>query len=222
MVASWKYESVPSPWGEVAVVWRVGGEEGGVKVAAIILPSEKNGPEGVWKRRFPGIVRENSPAIRLFCADLQRALKGQAVRFSLDLLDMASKTDFEKKVLAACSGSPGRCPLLWRTGGTVGSPRGPGPSAVSWPAILPHRHSLSPGCSRRWYAGGYGGGLAMKSPAGVGGNTGSGAPRPITGIIDLELIYEQALNLRRRSCAQEDVFHRSGSARGSGVPAAGS
>ena len=32
----------------------------------------------------------------------------------------------------------------------------------------------------------------------MGGDTGSGAPRPIAVIIDLELIYKQALNIRRR------------------------
>ncbi|HNY73001.1 MAG TPA: MGMT family protein [Syntrophales bacterium] len=164
MVASWKYESVPSPWGEVAVVWRVGGEEGGVKVAAIILPSEKNGPEGVWKRRFPGIVRENSPAIRLFCADLQRALKGQAVRFSLDLLDMAFCTDFEKKVLAACFRIPQGAVISYGAlAERVGSPRGA--RAVGrvmagnpFPIVIPcHRVVRGDGT-----LGGYGGGLAMK------------------------------------------------------------
>jgi len=164
MVASWKYEPVPSPWGEIAVVWRVGGEEGRAKVAAIILPGEKNGPEGVWKRRFPGIVRENSPAIRLFCADIQHALKGQAVRFSLDLLDMASKTDFEKKVLAACFQIPRGAVLSYgELAGRVGSPRGA--RAVGrvmagnpFPIVIPcHRVVRGDGT-----LGGYGGGLAMK------------------------------------------------------------
>jgi len=46
MVASWKYESVPSPWGEVAVVWRVGGEEGVVKVAESSCRAKKTVRKG--------------------------------------------------------------------------------------------------------------------------------------------------------------------------------
>ncbi|MDI9571505.1 MAG: MGMT family protein [Pseudomonadota bacterium] len=164
MVAAWRYEPVPSPWGEVTVVWRKGGGEGGEKAAAIILPGDRNGPAEVWKRRFPGIRRGSAPAILSLGADLRRALQGEAVRFSLDSLALAFSTDFEEKVLMACFRIPRGAVLSYgELARQVGVPRGA--RAVGrvmagnpFPIVIPcHRVVRGDGT-----LGGYGGGLAMK------------------------------------------------------------
>jgi len=177
MNVAWKYELAPSAWGEVAIVWRdgpagkgemiqrillPGGE--GEKIAAIIRPEGETARPGDLDRLFPGAVRQASAIIRKFRAKLARALAGEAVSFSLGLLDMNSGTAFEKAVWTACARIPrGAVVSYGELAACAGSPRGA--RAVGqvmarnpFPIVIPcHRVIRGDGT-----LGGYGGGLTMK------------------------------------------------------------
>ncbi len=164
MITSWKYELVPSAWGNVTVVWQAGLSGTRELIKAVILPSGKTAGAGELSRRYPGLVRGTSAFVRAFGNDLDRALEGKAVRFSLADLDMTSCPAFTRKVLTACFRiTRGTVLSYGELAGSVGSPRGARAvgqvmAANPFPIVIPcHRVIRSDGT-----IGGYGGGLAMK------------------------------------------------------------
>jgi methylated-DNA-[protein]-cysteine S-methyltransferase len=163
-IAAWKYELVPSAWGDITVVWHGGLSGTRELINEVVLPGGKTAGAEELSRRYPGLVRGTSAFVRGFCNDLGRALEGEAVRFSLADLDMARCPDFTWRVLTACFRIPRGTVLSYgELAVCVGSPRGARAvgqvmAANPFPIIIPcHRVIRSDGS-----LGGYGGGLAMK------------------------------------------------------------
>ncbi len=163
-IAAWKYELVPSAWGDITVVWQGGLSGTRELINEVVLPGGKTACAGELSRRYPGLVRGTSAFVHALCRDLGRALAGKAVRFSLADLDMASRPAFTRQVLTACFRIPRGTVLSYgELAVCVGSPRGARAvgqvmAANPFPIIIPcHRVIRSDGS-----LGGYGGGLAMK------------------------------------------------------------
>ncbi len=159
---SFHYTKVPSPFGELDILWRQ--DSGGPQVHRILLPNETgratSGP--------PKGLGNATPASCSVIADLGRRiqgyLEGEAVGFDLDAIALDACSGFQRKVLLADYGIPrGWVSTYGRVARSLGCPAGGravgGALAHNpFPIIIP--------CHRVVRAdlelGGFGGGLPMK------------------------------------------------------------
>ena len=162
MRESFYYTAVPSAFGTLSIVWREASD--GPKVCRLLLPNERIPAEEVIRTTYVGIRPMLNPAIKLLAEQIQSLLKGEAVDFQMDLIDLRGCSGFQRRVLLAEHKIPrGRVSSYGRIAGSLGVPHGAravGTALASnpFPIIIPcHRTVRSNGD-----LGGFGGGLKMK------------------------------------------------------------
>ena len=154
--------TVSSPFGPFSLVWRLSLEL--PRVLRIFLSNEQEASDDLARVRFGDASRHTHPIIDDLVDQLQRFLRGQDVRSSLDLMALDTCSGFQQRVLRAeydvprgCTTTYGRIAShLGKQGGAraVGSALARNP----FPLVIPcHRAIRSDG-----HIGGYQGGTAMK------------------------------------------------------------
>ena len=162
MLKSFYYNTVPSAFGTLSIVWRETSE--GAKVRRLLLPGEGIPADEVMRTTCAGIRPLSNPAIRLLTEQIQSFLKGDAVDFEVRLVDLGECSDFQKSVLWAEHKIPrGWVSTYGRLARSLGLPKaaravGTALSRNPVPIIIPcHRTIRSNG-----ELGGFRGGLSMK------------------------------------------------------------
>ncbi len=159
---SFHYVKVPSPFGELAILWRQ--DSGGPAVHRILLPNETDRARSGPPKGFVNAT----PALCSTIADLARRiqgyLEGKTVKFDLDAVALEGCSGFQQRVLLADYGIPrGWVSTYGRVARSLGCPAGGravgGALAHNpFPIIIP--------CHRVVRAdlelGGFGGGLPLK------------------------------------------------------------
>jgi methylated-DNA-[protein]-cysteine S-methyltransferase len=156
------YVLVPSPFGNLSIVWRVGEER--PKVYRVFLPNQRSPAQDLARMTFPDAVSRSCPEITELVERIQRFLKGHAVGFELDAVALETCSEFQRRVLLAEHKIPrGWVSTYGRIADSLGLPRGARAvgSALArnpFPFIIPcHRAIRSDG-----QLGGYRGGFEMK------------------------------------------------------------
>ena len=159
---SFYYTAVPSAFGTLSIVWREASD--GPKVCRLLLPNERIPAEEVIRTTYVGIRPMLNPAIKLLAEQIQSCLKGEAVDFQMDLIDLRGCSGFQRRVLLAEHKIPrGWVSTYGRIAQSLGVPGaaravGTALSRNPFPIIIPcHRAIRSNG-----ELGGFGGGLKMK------------------------------------------------------------
>jgi methylated-DNA-[protein]-cysteine S-methyltransferase len=154
--------NVPSALGTFCIVWQETSE--GPKVRRLLLPDERTAADKVTQVTCTDIESLSNPAIRLLAEKIQGFLKGGAVQFQLNLVDLGDCSEFQRRVLLAEYGIPrGWVSTYGRIAMRLGSPGaaravGTALSRNPFPIIIPcHRAIRSDG-----NLGGFRGGLNMK------------------------------------------------------------
>lgn len=148
--------------GETSIVWH--GDRNGVRIRRIFLSSDERSSSAAASRSFPGIVPAGNREIQRLAGIIIMLSRGQRQSFDLELLDLDSCTDFQKKVLLLTARiPPGRVRTYRRVAEGVSGPSsaraaGRALSGNPFPLVIPcHRVVGSNGV-----IGGYQGGEAMK------------------------------------------------------------
>ena len=95
---------VSSPLGDAAVIWKK--NDGAVSVIEILLPGRYAVVIEVIQCRYPGVQKETHRTVKTLCEKIGDFLTGNAVTFSLDLLDMGQCDGFQRRVLEMLSRVP--------------------------------------------------------------------------------------------------------------------
>jgi methylated-DNA-[protein]-cysteine S-methyltransferase len=93
------YILLPSSFGTVGVVWSE--VERGPTVQQLFLPGEQSVVEGAIQTEFPGSHLRSCPAITQLGEQIQAFLKGEHVRFDLELIALDRCSEFQRKALLA-------------------------------------------------------------------------------------------------------------------------
>lgn len=156
------YHLVPSPFGELGIVWRE--EAQGPRVQQIFLPKEFQSKEKKMHSAFGSIAPGSSGAIEELSVQIRAFLEGEPISFGLEQMAMGTCSPFQRKVLLTEYGIPrGQVSTYARIARSVGRPRaaravGSALARNPFPIIIPcHRAVRSNGT-----LGDYQGGLAMK------------------------------------------------------------
>jgi methylated-DNA-[protein]-cysteine S-methyltransferase len=159
---SFQYTKVPSPFGELTILWRQQSRE--PEVHRIILPCEASPAECASRLAFFNATPASCSAIADLGERIQRHLEGEAVQFDLDAMALSTCSGFQRKVLLADYGIPrGRVSTYGRVarslgclagGRAVGSALAHNPFPIVIPCHRVVRANLE--------LGGFGGGLPMK------------------------------------------------------------
>ena len=154
--------SVPSAFGTLSMVWRE--TPAGPKIRRLLLPDERTTADEVTQTTYTDMRSLSNPAIRLLAEGIQSFLKGEAVQFQVNLVDLGECSEFQRRVLLAEYGIPrGWVSTYGRIAMRLGSPGaaravGTALSRNPFPIIIPcHRAIRSDGD-----LGGFRGGLNMK------------------------------------------------------------
>lgn len=155
-------KSFTSGTGETSIVWH--GDRTGVRILRIFLSSGDGSSSSAAGRAFPGITAGGNHEIRRLAGIIDMLSRGLRQDFDLELLDLDSCTDFQKKVLMETARiPPGRVTTYRRLAERVAGPsiaRAAGRALAGNPfplAIPCHRVVMSNGG-----IGGYQGGAGMK------------------------------------------------------------
>ena len=156
------YVILSSVFNFLVIIWE--DTENGPKVIRIFLPSEVISVEEMVKTKFPDAEVRICPLIKDLVEKITLFLRGEEVKFDIDLLDMERCSYFQRRVLTAEYGIPrGWISTYGRIARYLGIPKGARAvgNALSnnpFPIIIPcHRAIRSNG-----EIGGYQGGLEMK------------------------------------------------------------
>jgi methylated-DNA-[protein]-cysteine S-methyltransferase len=156
------YTTVPSAFGTLRIVWRETSE--GAKVRRLLLPGEGIPAEEVMLTTRAGTGPLSNKAIQGVAEQIRSLLKGNAVDFQLDLIDLEGCSEFQRRVLLAEYKIPrGWVSTYGRIARSLGAPNaaravGTALSRNPFPIIIPcHRAIRSNG-----ELGGFQGGLNMK------------------------------------------------------------
>jgi methylated-DNA-[protein]-cysteine S-methyltransferase len=156
------HTAVPSAFGKFSILWRE--TPAGPRICRILLPSEgiPTGEALLTTRAGTGPV--SNKAIEGVADQLQNFLKGNAVYFQLDLIDLIGCSEFQRRVLLAEYEIPrGWVSTYGRIAGSLGMPNaaravGTALARNPFPIIIPcHRAIRSSG-----ELGGFRGGIEMK------------------------------------------------------------
>jgi methylated-DNA-[protein]-cysteine S-methyltransferase len=157
------YESTPTLYGDIGIVWTQAMEK--TTIIRIVLPREERSTVEMILQSFPDASRGSNDAIRKNTEQIQAYSGGSDGQFSFEYLDMDCCYDFQKKVLIEAKKIPrGRIKSYSRVAELIGSPKaaravGTALARNPFPIIIPcHRVVRSNG-----ELGGFGGGLTMKS-----------------------------------------------------------
>jgi methylated-DNA-[protein]-cysteine S-methyltransferase len=170
MTTAYAYEQIPSGFGAVGLVWVLPRGEAGPAATRILLPREGVEMRAVITALYPGAV-ETSHVVERFPSDynktgrqIERFMAGEAVNFSLDVLDLKVCGAFQQRVLRLEFQIPrGRVSTYGRLAGLLDHPRaaravGTALARNPFPIVIPcHRAIREDG-----QPGGFGGGLRMK------------------------------------------------------------
>jgi methylated-DNA-[protein]-cysteine S-methyltransferase len=156
------YTAVPSAFGALGIVW--GETPSKTMVHRILLPGEETSAEGLRRAVRVGTASPSNADIAALAAQLQNFLKGNAVCFQLDLIDLGGCSEFQGRVLLAEHKIPrGWVSTYGRIARSLGAPNaaravGTALARNPFPIIIPcHRAIRSNGD-----LGGFRGGLGMK------------------------------------------------------------
>jgi methylated-DNA-[protein]-cysteine S-methyltransferase len=153
---------IPSKFGRHILVWR---EVPGLpKVIGIILARESEAAKDILRQRFPQATAGKHPVMAALRDQLVAFLRGEDIRFSLDLLDFKTCSGFQRRVLRGEAKIPrGRVSTYGRLARKIKAPgaaRAVGTALARnpFPLIIPcHRCIREDG-----RLGGFQGGQAMK------------------------------------------------------------
>jgi len=159
---SFFYESIPSPFGDVGVVWIQ--RDTAPSVVRIFLPGKGDTIARVICREYPRAVKRSNRILGEMCNQIKEYMEGSIVKFSLELLDMGQCYNFQKNVLLKLRRIPrGKVVSYGQLAGETGAPgaaraTGTALSGNPFPIILPcHRVVKSTG-----HPGHFGGGQELK------------------------------------------------------------
>ncbi len=147
---SFFYELIPSPFGDVGVVWVQ--RDTAPSVVRIFLPGKDDTIARVIRREYPGAVQRSNRILDEMCNQIKEYMEGSIVEFLLELLDMEQCYNFQKNVLLELSRIPrGKVVSYGRLASKIGAPgaaRAAGTALAGnpFPIILPcHRVVKSTG-----------------------------------------------------------------------------
>lgn len=156
-----QFQTIPSPYGDLAVLWK---ERAGIPhVVRVLIPLPA---QSVAERllEYPGAVTGNHPQVERLCTQIARFLSGEPIVLPIDLLDPLACSAFQWQVLSTEKSIPrGQVWTYRQLAIAVGSPMGAravGNALATnpFPIVIPcHRTIRSDGS-----LGGYQGGLEMK------------------------------------------------------------
>jgi len=159
---SFHYVKVPSPFGELAILWR---QDSAVpKVHRILLPNETGGARSRPPKSCVNATPPSCSAIADLGRRIQGYLEGEAVKFDLDAIALDTCSSFQRKVLLADYGIPrGWISTYGRVARSLGCPAGGravgGALAHNpFPIVIPCHRVVRANLD----LGGFGGGLPMK------------------------------------------------------------
>ena len=151
-----------TPFGEVAIVWAA--EREGPEIRRVLLPSARVAAPRLVAEAFHECVRSSCARIDAVADRIEAAMRGAAVRFSLDAVRLDLCTEFQRSVLCALHEIPrGRVTTyggIARRLGLENASRAVGTAHATNPfpiLIACHRTIRSDRT-----LGGFGGGVAMK------------------------------------------------------------
>lgn len=93
------YETVPSPFGRLAVAWREGVD--GPLVLRVFLPLDGMDAVGACTAAYPGVERGSNRAVGDICEGIREFLGGKPVGFGLAAVALEECSPFQRKVLEA-------------------------------------------------------------------------------------------------------------------------
>jgi len=156
------YTLTTTAFGNVAVVWRQ--DDGAPAIVKICLPGESVRTDNLVQQSFPGAGKRSHSNVDKVCGQILEYLAGDAVQFSLDILDMSMCTGFQRNILNQAwlipKGMVSTYRRLAERSRTPGGARAVGNALANnpYPIIIPcHRVIRADGS-----LGGFGGGLEMK------------------------------------------------------------
>lgn len=157
-----EYQLIPSPFGDLALVWRED-DEGGPRVVHILIPIPgESAAERL--RAYPDAAPGRQLQVNALCARIARYLDGEPLELSIELLDPSTCSPFQWRVLMAEKAIPrGQVRTYQQVAAAAGSPRatraaGGALATNPFPIVIPcHRAVRTDGS-----LGGYLGGLPMK------------------------------------------------------------
>lgn len=156
------YVCLPSRFGSVCIVWQPTAT--GPLVERIVLPTPNAAAETLLRRAYASARQRWHPVIRDLARDLHSFLEGEAVEFSLDIVALDKRPDFQRRVLLAEHGIPrgqvSTYGLIAEHLGAPGGARAVGQALARnpFPLVIPcHRAIRSDGT-----LGGFQGGLEIK------------------------------------------------------------
>jgi methylated-DNA-[protein]-cysteine S-methyltransferase len=156
------YLPIPSKFGRHILVWR--DALGLPKVIGVVLARERGAVEEILRERYPQATAVKHPVMEALRDQLVAFLRGEAVRFSLDLLDFKMCSGFQRRVLRGEAKIPrGRVSTYGRLARKIGAPQaaravGTALARNPFPLIIPcHRCIREDG-----RLGGFRGGQPMK------------------------------------------------------------
>ena len=154
--------TVQSPFGAVILLWKSIHRE--PMVARVVIPRPNCSAGMIVSEISPESSESSCLEIDALCMDIEAFLNGEAIEFSLDILDMGQCTPFQKLVLPVEHTTPRGCVCTYRNIaeklGTPNAARAIGNALARnpFPIIIPcHRAIKSDGT-----LGGFQGGIAMK------------------------------------------------------------
>lgn len=156
------YESTPTPYGDIGIVWAQALEKS--SIIRIILPRKGKSTVEMIFQFFPHARKGSNHNIQKIKGQIQAYSEGSDVQFSSESLDMGYCYEFQKKVLIENQKIPrGRATSYSRLAKMVGTPKaaravGTALARNPFPIFIPcHRVIRFNG-----ELGGFGGGLIMK------------------------------------------------------------
>jgi methylated-DNA-[protein]-cysteine S-methyltransferase len=164
MTTQYACEQIPSDFGAIGLVWVLGEEGADPVVKRILLPIEGVETKKIIMALFPGAVDRPTVLIAPMSRQIRRFLKGEAVDFSLDALDLKACGVFQQRVLRLEFQIPrGKVSTYGALADRLGHPRaaravGTALARNPFPIVIPcHRAIRGDGT-----LGGFGGGIKMK------------------------------------------------------------
>ncbi len=164
MTETFFYQRLMSIFGEIGLVWTQEKETASPVVRRIFLPAGQGTIEARIRGAFPGAVDRAHAAVGRIIDRIERYLKGDAVEFSLDYLDLGICGAFQQRVLRLEFQIPrGRVSTYGALADRLGHPRaaravGTALARNPFPFVIPCHRAVRGDRT----LGGFGGGLKMK------------------------------------------------------------
>lgn len=158
------YEQIPCEFGDIGLVWALVDGRVDPLVRRILLPVEGVETKAIIRTLFPGAVDRSDSVIAPISRQIRRFLKGEAVDFSLNALDLNACGVFQQRVLRLEFQIPrGKVSTYGALADKLGHPRaaravGTALAQNPFPIVIPCHRAIRADRT----LGGFGGGLKMK------------------------------------------------------------